>query len=542
MTDHWGTPPQPSEPTQPEILTNQPSVPTTDLGFGDIIAPGTAPRRRNGRLLAAGAGVLAVAGIGVGAAYAAGALGGGGSQPDKLVPATAVGYVSVDLDPSLGQKVDALRFLRRFPSARASLGSTDDIRKWFFDQARDGDPKLSGLSYDRDVKPWIGDRFAVAAVPGAKGSEPGVLVVLQVTDEGKAKAGLAKLMAAPGEGACSVASGYAVCAESKAALAAATSATAQRSLAQDKDFTSDVDSVGKRGIALAWGNLDKVSSLMPAASMAGGLTGSLAGSPFGAASGLGLAGLGGTHQGRVVASLRFDGTSLQLTGSTRGAGGGVQAGSPGTGVEQLPDKTLVAFGGSLGKTTIDEQYAHLRSQLGASGADSLVDGLDQELSQLGFRLPHDLDAVLGTKFAVAFGGFGSEGAPLVGLRSNAPAPAAGQVLDRLNTQLGRSGWPFTLHHVAAGHGYAAALSAGYARQLGAGGHLGEQSSFRSVVPDAASAQAVLYVDIAGIVDSGVSGAFDSGKVDPNLKALDALGFTATSNGGSSSFRVTLTTR
>jgi hypothetical protein len=214
MSDTWGTPAQPpepnqsSQPSQPEVLSSQPSVPTTDLGFGDIIATGTAPRGLGrGKLIAIGASALAVAGIGVGAAYAAGALGGGGSQPDRLVPATAVGYVSLDLDPSLGQKVDALRFLRRFPSARASLGSTDDIRKWFFDQAVADDRSLSGLNYDRDVKPWIGDRFAVAALPGAAGREPSALVVLQVTDEGKAKAGLAKLVSKPGDGVCSVAAG-----------------------------------------------------------------------------------------------------------------------------------------------------------------------------------------------------------------------------------------------------------------------------------------------------------------------------------------------
>ena len=471
------------------------------------------------------------------APVAAGALGGGGSQPDTLVPATAVGYVSVDLDPSLGQKVDALRFLRRFPSARTSLGSTDDIRKWFFDQATHDDPQLSGLSYDRDVKPWIGDRFAVAAVPGPAGHGPSALVVLQVTDEGKAKAGLAKLMSKPGDGVCSVTSGYAVCAEDQATLSAARTASAHHALANDPAFKSDVSSVGKRGIALAWGNLDKVSSLVPAG-------GGLLGGPFGAAGGLGLGTVGaGQHAGRVVASLRFDGTSLQLTGSTRGAKSAVPAGTPGTGVERLPTSTLVAFGGSLDKTAVDRAYAQARSQLGAGGAGAFVAGLDQQLSQLGFRLPRDLDAVLGTKFAVAFGGLGPDGTPQAGLSSNADARAAGKVLDRLTTQLNRHGAPFALHHVAAGHGYAVALDEAYARQLAAGGHLGDQPSFRSVVPDAASAQAVLYVDIAGLVDSGMTGAFGSGgPVNPNVKALGALGYSGTASGSSSTFRMTLSTR
>jgi hypothetical protein len=357
--------------------------------------------------------------------------------------------------------------------------------------------------------------------------------VLQVTDEGKAKAGLTKLVSGPGDGACSVDAGYAVCAESREALSAAKTATAHGALSDDKAFRSDVASVGKRGIALAWGNLGKVASLIPAGA---------AGSPLGAVGGMGLSGLGDASSGRIVASLRFDGTSLQLTGSTRGASGLTRAGAAGTGVERLPDKTLVAFGASIDKAAIDQEYAHVRSQLTAGGAGAMVDGVDQELTQLGFRLPRDLDAVLGTKFSVAFGGLGADGAPLVGLRSNAPAPAAGLVLDRVNGQLGGYGAGFTLHHVGAAQGYAAALSPAYARQLAAGGHLGNRSSFRSVVPDAGSAQAVLFVDIAGIVDSGMSKAWGSGPVDPNVKALDAFGYTATSSGGSSTFRVTLTTR
>src|SRR4051794_30814251 len=197
MSDYWGSTPQPDQPNQPdqpdqpsqaepetdrwgrpvqgqpEVLSSQsgaypspnpsptpladpayqPSAVPTYLGSGDILgAPEAAPRGAGkGRLAAIGIGVVAVAGIGVGAAFAAGAFGGSSAQPETMVPATAVGYLSVDLDPSLGQKVDALRFLRKFPAAKASLGSTDDLRKWVFEQATQDDDSLSQLSYDRDV-------------------------------------------------------------------------------------------------------------------------------------------------------------------------------------------------------------------------------------------------------------------------------------------------------------------------------------------------------------------------------------------------------
>ncbi len=118
---------------------------------------------------------------------------------------------------------------------------------------------------------------------------------------------------------------------------------------------------------------------------------------------------------------------------------------------------------------------------------------------MGFHLPQDLDALLGTRFDVAFGGMGSDQMPLVGIRSNADAAKAGAVLDRVSGQLNQAGAPFTLHHVPAGKGYAVALSPAYAKQLAAGGHLGDQAGFKAAVPDAKSASVVIYVNLAQLL-------------------------------------------
>ncbi len=575
MSDHWGTPPQrpepssqpgqpsepgqpsqPSQPGQPEILSNQPGfspppgtspyAPPTGAThrFGDILGtPGPAPRAAGkGKLLAIGVGVVAVAGIGVGAAFAAGALGHDSSKPDKLVPATAVGYVSIDLDPGLGQKVDALRFLRKFPSAKASLGTTDDIRKWAFEQATKDD-KLSKVSYDADVKPWIGDKFGLAVVPGAKaGSPPSVVVVIQVTDEGKAKAGLKKLITKPSKGTCSVASGYAVCAETQSILTTVQAAAAKQPLADDAHFKADVSSIGKRGIALGWGDLDKVTRLVPDASQAlGGMAGGGLRS-FGPLGQFGQFGAGG-KAGRVVATLRFEGGNLELTGKTMGGKAQEGAGSGGTGVEQLPNKTVAAFGASIDDQAIAKAYASMQQQLKAVGGADALTQVQQELASRGFRLPQDLQALVGTKFEVAFGGLGSDGTPLVGVRSNADAAKAGKVLDKLSAQLSQAGLPFALRHVPAAKGYAVALDERYAAQLAAGGHLGDQVDFKAAVPDAAKAQVVVYVNVAQLLSGPTLGAFGTGPVSPNLKALGSVGLSATSGSDrSATFRLKVTTR
>src|SRR4051812_10026132 len=84
-------------------------------------APGHGVRRGRRRLLVT-AGVLSVALGGGGGPRAASRRGGGGASPAEAVPASALGFVSVDLDPSVDQKLDAFRFARKFPEAADRLG------------------------------------------------------------------------------------------------------------------------------------------------------------------------------------------------------------------------------------------------------------------------------------------------------------------------------------------------------------------------------------------------------------------------------------
>jgi Protein of unknown function (DUF3352) len=535
MSDHWGAPRQPeppeqsAQPGQSEILSNQPAQPGPAYAAMGTFLPADGPARSGGKgkWVAAGVAVVVVAGLGVGAAFAAGALrGGGGQQPEAYVPSTSVAFVSFDLDPSLGQKVDALRFLRKFPSAKASLGSTDDLRQYIFDQAVKDDPKLSSLSYAKDVKPWIGNRFGVAVLPSATpGHEPNAIVVLQVSDAGQAKAGLKKLMQ-PGDGTCAISDGYAVCAETQAILTAAQDATKQQSLADSSTFTSDVSAAGSRGIAMGWGDLAKLAKVVPS------------GDGFGGMSGVGALGASQTT-GRFVATLRFSGANLQLTGRVTGAAAGSTTVAGGTGVDKLPSSTAVAIGGSTSTAALAKSYQRAEDQLKASGGAGAVAEVQQNLHALGLKLPQDLSAVLGTKFAIAYGGGGGAGLPQIGLRSNSSAAKAGPVLDKVNQAL--SGAPFALHHVASGSGYAVALDKSYAEQLAGNGGLGGTTAFKAAVPDAASANLVVFVNFGRLLSAG-SPFGVPGAADANLKALWAAGLTVDQGAnGSATFHLNVIT-
>ena len=80
----------------------------------------------------------------------------------------AAGYtfalLSVDLDPSGGQKVEAIKTLRKFPTFREESGlqpDSDPIKRLFEEIQDEG--QCENLDYERDVKSWIGQRAGIGA-------------------------------------------------------------------------------------------------------------------------------------------------------------------------------------------------------------------------------------------------------------------------------------------------------------------------------------------------------------------------------------------
>lgn len=124
------------------------------------------------RMKVIAAGILAVVAAGI-AAVALGLVGGESDVAD-LVPATALAYVDVSLNPSLSQKRAIADLTGRLPDdARKNL--TEAIPKGLdslFDEVH--------LDYEKDVKPWLGDEaagFVLAADP-----EPEGALLLATTD------------------------------------------------------------------------------------------------------------------------------------------------------------------------------------------------------------------------------------------------------------------------------------------------------------------------------------------------------------------------
>src|SRR5688572_23716809 len=151
----------------------------------------TAPANDNRKRLIVLGAIVAGGAVVAGGAWAATSFFATGSQPAEALPDSTIAYFSVDLDPSGGQKIEAIKTLRKFPAFtdEIDLETDDDLRERFFEEITKSGG-CEGLDYAQDVKPWLGSRAAMAAVDLGE-DEPTPVGVVQVTDADQAEDGVA---------------------------------------------------------------------------------------------------------------------------------------------------------------------------------------------------------------------------------------------------------------------------------------------------------------------------------------------------------------
>ena len=268
--------------------------------------PAPAPRRRRGLVAMVAAGVAVAVAAGGGLAWAA-FNGDTGNQPERHLPRTTAALVKVDLDPSGPQKIEAARFLSKFPDSGTSQDS--DLRKVVYDRLSESGDRVPPWS---EVRDWIGDRAGVAMVADADAP----VVVLQVTDEAKARASLGSSAVKLPAGSFTVADGWATISDTKAHLDAVTGGLAQGTLADDSAFRHDVDALGDAGVLSGWADFSRLSSL--AQRLGGGLAaGGLLGGGLPGLAGLAAA-PGAASKQRVAMTARFTGGNAELVARTFG--------------------------------------------------------------------------------------------------------------------------------------------------------------------------------------------------------------------------------
>ncbi len=223
--------PDPHDGAQPELL---------EQGGGRPLDRDRPGRRRKVLVpVLAGLGLAAVGGAAFGAWWFLDE----GAQAAEALPASAVGYVGLTLDPSGSQKLEALRTLEKFPLIAEELGLDGDLGEIDLrEELADvliAESGCDGLSYDDDIEPWLGERIGLAAV-ALTTDTPSPLIALEVRDEDAATEGIAAVTECVGEQdstAYSVEDGWMLVAETEEDLRRAGELVEDEgTLADDEDF------------------------------------------------------------------------------------------------------------------------------------------------------------------------------------------------------------------------------------------------------------------------------------------------------------------
>jgi hypothetical protein len=496
-------------PVEDYIIPAQ-AVPTTQLPVFEILpAYAAAPPQKASRLRATiAASTASVVLVGAGAALGVNHyLGGGGQQPEDVLPANAAAVVKVDLDPSLSQKAALFRLSRAFPTlkTRGRDSIKDDLLRPLFTDA--------SMSYDNDVKPWLGDRAAVAAVPDGSPDGFAPVAAVQFTDRGKAN----KTLLAASTRAAPTGNGFFFAFSGDYAIIANTQAEADRyaktstHLSDNAAYTKAVAALAGDQIAVAWADLQRVYDGYPlAARKAHPFFGDVKTAPTGAF-------VVGAHAGSNY--LEVQGKAVD-----------VNEGLAQLGAQQLGRVKTASLVGTFPSDTVAAVEVTGLGDVVSKAFAALPPPVKDAANGLGLKLPGDLAAIVGTDTAIGLTGDLTAPTVIAHVRTPNPAAAAG-ALTRLQRKLGSDApWcpcdasPLTVRRDATGY---VITTDAHAKTTGS---LGKTASFLRAVPDAKSAGLVVYVNVAALPPELMRGA----------QGLDAIGMTA--NGATGEFRLRLTTR
>ncbi|RYB96448.1 DUF3352 domain-containing protein [Nocardioides glacieisoli] len=534
-------------PGSPEYLGG----PSDGPGNGSGIGPGPGASAHAGdhhpgndnrkRLIAVGA-IVAGGAVVAGGAWAATSFFATGSQPAEALPDSTIGYVSVDLDPSGGQKIEAIRMLKKFPAFtdEINLDAEDDIRERLFEElTKSGE--CEGLDYAADVEPWLGSRAAMAAVDLGE-DEPAPVAVVQVSDAGQAEDGMAALVDACGGGSEDGAGGWVVdgdwmvIGETEEIAQQVVDAKDGGTLASDSAFDRWTGEAGDDGFMTMYVAKAAAQYLDDAAGM-----GSMLGGMPMDGSQMGdeqvpeeLQELIDKFDG-AAATVRFDDGAVEVEYAMSNwqedmtefmeTEAGVDM------IGDLPDDTLAAFGFGLKEGWANALLDYVKTSL-PEEADTIDEQLAQFEDETGLAFPEDVETLLGEGVTISLGSGidpdaitnGGPGEIPAGIRIKGDAGEIQAVLDKISDLAGPEAAEFL--QVTEGDDYAViAMQDDYRGKLEASGDLGGSSDYSEVV-EADNAQSVMYVNFDADDDWLVRVMGDVGVDDKdvdNLAPLSAFG-------------------
>lgn len=576
-------PPGPPDPPSPDATVEQPAAPAASPADTTAEAPAATATSGvgSGKKVALGVGaVVAVAAIG-GGAFAWTKLSGGGTQPHDVLPADTIAYVRLDLDPSANQKVNLLRLTKRVPEISKELGidsEKDDLREIVL---KDAVKKCDEISYDRDVKPWLGERVGVSIGSDLRHEDESIRIAVQVKDEDAAKAGVAKIADCTKETfGIAFLDGYAIVTPSQKSADAAVKAASDKPLADDADFKRDQDALDEQGVLSGWVDLKDGVAAAKEAGLSDelGLEESDLETLPGKAGGVAFA-LSATSTALSLDAVAREGDSADKRPEIRGLGAlpgdtvvgvtlpgggkavkkdwdeiksglqdvldlGSEIGLPGLGAASSPAGASPEFDAEAYEADpegyqetylrqLEERASAGSAGTGGRGAD--VDAAIEEIEKnLDVTLPEDLETLLGDGYSLYGGKTGladaiREGGPsepsdlAVGLVTEGDEKKAADLASRLVASIQRL-TGVELASANSSDAVSLATSEKVADTLVKKGTLGDSELFDSVIRDDGKSGG-LFIDVGAILDAAVDG--DKSLADEedikDLRNIDAVG-------------------
>ena len=462
---------------------------------------------------------------------------GGGPRPAEVLPASTFALATVDLNPSGGQKVEAIKTLRKFPTFRDEVGlkpDSDPLKRIFEEVQKDG--HCTSLDYDRDVKSWVGQRLGVGGVEIA--DKPVPVAVLQVSDADNARSGFPRLARCNDikDFGWTLTDDYIVISDTTAHAKEIVAAGEKSPLSENADFQRWTDEAGGPGIMNTYVGRKAVD--LASKGLGSSLDG-LVEDP---------AGIGGSGQEEdlskalsafkdfqgAAASLRFADGGIELSAAGGGGKAAQSKETVGDHVAAMPSDTALLLAIAVPSGAFDA----------LDKADSAASGSDLLGGMLGIDFPADLKTLLGKSISISLGGdapadldsIDGPGDLSLGALIHGDPDQIDAVIAKLEKSAGTTLADLQVTKTSKDGKVAIASNEKYADQLLGTGSLSDQEGFKDAVPHADDAQMVAYADFDGgwgkallktVRDGGNK---DDAEIADNLEVLRALGASVWTDG------------
>lgn len=483
--------------------------------------------------------VLAAAVIGGGAFAVTRMLGGGGEQPASALPAETAAYLRVDIDPSVGQKISAVRFFDGLDDQFVNELRDGDIRETAFNWVSEESEAFAGLDYAEDIEPWLGDRLGMGIVPDGS-EEPLVAIALQVKDETSADEILNELEGTSEAGSVDwfFHGDYVVLTE-QGDVDTLQQMVEAGTLADRDTFRADVEALGDEGVMSGWVDTEPMMALADSAVDGlstmdpSGLAASLGGTPQ-------LA--GDTATGRYAAAMRFSPDHVEVHGVARGLDVPSTEGDSAQLILDLPEDTVAAFGLENGDQFFGDLYETFRTQ-----APDEVAQMEAEATQAGFTLPDDVQVLLGSSLSLSVG----PGLISAFEQNTDPDrnPELFEIAYRTETDTDRMEEMMSYLAEISGAGpefdqfvqrsiddgvMTIGMSQPYVEGVAGGGSLGDSDAFQAAVPNAADADTVFFVNMNSVEHLYLD-SIPEPQMRSSMAQLASIGWSASQDGENGEF-------